>query len=1192
MYSRKVTRYIVKLSLQYEKIWDNRSNQKSNQKSDQGLTKKYTAGRQLDILCGKAFATPQKLRGHQNRKFLCKPAAKPQDPTPEIVQLQPQPEQFQDPTPEIVQLQSQPEQLQDPTPEVIPAHAEKTPNLTIDELAKWLAEPGDYNQYTPRKRRAPQTDNEWFAYMQGDYRRRWCDIQFVKRVHDPARSHKSLKHKTVWQVDLKPNVRDIPYFPSIIADTRQKITEILESELEEKGQIKSAITILATYTDNSGTNKQVYHRGVMRVFLLKNDIDDHLTKSAVDITDKIVKFMKGGSGWKIVSIDILTIETYTYCRAEGGSYILTPKALANKKCTINPDNKDLLDPDTGLLSEKCLQGALGAYFAYKDGHTQKLERIFQAEKFKLYLEQVNLNAIPMPTPVCPRIFSKIEDLNPEISINVWEWEEKTGIPKPVIASKNYNRQHIIHLMALTDITKSDEGNFPSSKSLTNHQEWCFGLGEAPQRVELPVKGKNDFEEFKNFNRTMYAPCVIIADFEADNRKCNENYGENMHKIMEQKANSFCYMVHWIETDETWGPFLYRGPNATEEFVSRLDKELRRINDVLEVKVERIITEEAKKEFTEAVSCWIFCESVKRSIGAHQIKVIAETFERYKSMKVGQFKYIDSMQFMASSLANLAKNLGTDKPLTKRHFKNFSSEHIDLITRKGVYPYEYIDSHDRFKETELPSIHDFHSTLGGKITQDNYKHAQKVWKEFGCKNLGEWEASPEYFKQNPDKQKQILNVILNTKPDAAHGYFLNIKAHYPLRTHDYLQDLPPAVDSIAVKKDRLNPYITKLVDNLDGGRFPETEKLVPHLGKHEDYVIHYQELQYYIKLGMVVDEITQVLSFDQDNWLAPYIAKNTNLRQQSKNSFEKDFFKLMNNSIYGKTMENVRKYQDVKLMRMINENDEKKFLKKVRKPSFKYARQLGNTLVGAHMGKASVILNKPIIIGASVLGLSKLLMYRFWYGFVKEKYENKVRLGYMDTDSFIYHVETEDIYKDMAERPDLFDLNDIKTIGLFKDETPGNVITESYHIRAKSYHYVLADKSTKSKHKGVSKKGMSDMAKDTYFPSLGGTLLDDTVEKDEIFDPMTQVYQDCLFENNIFYAKNVGMRTKNHVIFLIESEKKALSPIDTKRWIWSDGISSLPFGHWRIQVYKKLLERGTSHEAAEKIAIGTRLPEKY
>src|SRR5271154_832534 len=187
--------------------------------------------------------------------------------------------------------------------------------------------------------------------------------------------------------------------------------------------------------------------------------------------------------------------------------------------------------------------------------------------------------------------------------------------------------------------------------------------------------------------------------------------------------------------------------------------------------------------------------------------------------------------------------------------------------------------------------------------------------------------------------------------------------------------------------------------------------------------------------MVVDEVLEILSFDQTNWLAPYIAFNTEKRQGAKNAFEKDFFKLMNNSVYGKTMENVHKYQDVKLMKMNNERDEKAFLKKVRKPSFKYGRQLGDTLVGAHMGKASVTLNKPIIVGAAVLGLSKLLMYRFWYGYVKKKYGNNAELGYMDTDSFIFQIETEDIYKDMAERPDLFGLDDSKTIGLFKDETP-------------------------------------------------------------------------------------------------------------------------------------------------------------
>src|SRR6185437_9182578 len=143
--------------------------------------------------------------------------------------------------------------------------------------------------------------------------------------------------------------------------------------------------------------------------------------------------------------------------------------------------------------------------------------------------------------------------------------------------------------------------------------------------------------------------------------------------------------------------------------------------------------------------------------------------------------------------------------------------------------------------------------------------------------------------------------------------------------------------MAVSKDMLCPYTTELVDNLDGGRFLATEKLVPHFGPRKDYVIHYQELQYYVKLGMVVDEFTEILLFDQTNWLAPYIAFNTKKRQGAKNAFEKDFFKLINNLVYGKTMENVRKYQDVKLMTMKNKQVEKKFIKQIRKPSFKYTR---------------------------------------------------------------------------------------------------------------------------------------------------------------------------------------------------------------------------------------------------------------
>jgi len=128
----------------------------------------------------------------------------------------------------------------------------------------------------------------------------------------------------------------------------------------------------------------------------------------------------------------------------------------------------------------------------------------------------------------------------------------------------------------------------------------------------------------------------------------------------------------------------------------------------------------------------------------------------------------------------------------------------------------------------------------------------------------WEVSRKYLEDNPNEQKKYLEKILNTKADAKRGYFLKINTHFPLKTHDYLSDLPPAVENIAVSKDMLCPYTTELVDNLDSRRFSATEKLVPHLGPRKEYVIYYLELQYYVKLGMIVDKVIEILSFDQTN----------------------------------------------------------------------------------------------------------------------------------------------------------------------------------------------------------------------------------------------------------------------------------------------------------------------------------------
>ena len=136
--------------------------------------------------------------------------------------------------------------------------------------------------------------------------------------------------------------------------------------------------------------------------------------------------------------------------------------------------------------------------------------------------------------------------------------------------------------------------------------------------------------------------------------------------------------------------------------------------------------------------------------------------------------------------------------------------------------------------------------------------------------------------------------------------------------------------------------------------------------------------------------------------------NTRLRTEAKNDFEKDFFKLMNNSVFGKTMENVRNHRDIKL---VTTNEKRNKL--VSEPNYHTATQFSENLMAIEMKKTRVVLNKPIYLGQAILHISKTLMYKFWYDYIKTKYGDKAKLCYMDTDSFIIHIETEDFYKDIA-----------------------------------------------------------------------------------------------------------------------------------------------------------------------------------
>ena len=236
-----------------------------------------------------------------------------------------------------------------------------------------------------------------------------------------------------------------------------------------------------------------------------------------------------------------------------------------------------------------------------------------------------------------------------------------------------------------------------------------------------------------------------------------------------------------------------------------------------------------------------------------------------------------------------------------------------------------------------------------------------------------------------------------------------------------------------------------------------EKLVPNLYHKRKYVIHIRALAQALEHGLVIEKIHRTIEFKQSAWMKEYIDFNTRLRTAAKNDIEKDFYKLMNNSVFGKTMENIRKHRNIKLV-----NDKEEYLKNVMKPIFKSGTLLGPDVMGCEMGKIKVVMNKPVYLGQAILDLSKTIMYEFHYDYMKRKYRDEdLTLCYMDTDSLIYSIKTEDFYKDIADdvearfdtsgyipdRPLPVGLNK-KVIGLMKDELGGEIMREFISLRAK------------------------------------------------------------------------------------------------------------------------------------------------
>ena len=220
-----------------------------------------------------------------------------------------------------------------------------------------------------------------------------------------------------------------------------------------------------------------------------------------------------------------------------------------------------------------------------------------------------------------------------------------------------------------------------------------------------------------------------------------------------------------------------------------------------------------------------------------------------------------------------------------------------------------------------------------------------------------------------------------------GYLLEVDVSYPKELHNLHNDLP-----FMCTKMKINGV----------------EKLIPNLYYKRKYIVHIQALKQALDHGLVLEHIHRCIEFKQSPWMKEYIDFNTRLRTAAKNDFEKDFYNFYN-SVFGKTMENICHHCDIKLV-----NNEKDYLKTVMRPNFKSGTLLGPDLMGCEMGKIKVVMNKPVYLGQAISDLSKLIMYEFHYDYMLPKYGNNIKLCYMDTDSFVYDIETKDYYKDIVE----------------------------------------------------------------------------------------------------------------------------------------------------------------------------------
>ena len=399
---------------------------------------------------------------------------------------------------------------------------------------------------------------------------------------------------------------------------------------------------------------------------------------------------------------------------------------------------------------------------------------------------------------------------------------------------------------------------------------------------------------------------------------------------------------------------------------------------------------------------------------------------------------------------------------------------------------------------------------------------------------------EMWHGDPNKYWNWLDEILNTPDDNEIGYLLEVDLKYPDIIKEKTKHFPFCPENKKINPDKYNDYMKKIKPE----NYTKSTKLICDWTDKKNYLIHYRMLKFYVRHGMIVEKVHEIISFKQSKWLESYISFNTQKRNKAKNEFEKDFFKLLVNAAFGKFLENVRNRLNLEL---IKKDNIKKIIDQQSKLTFNGIQKSYENYDSYTVKKNEVVMDKAIYVGFAILELSKLHMYETYYDTLQPYFgQENLQLHYIDTDGVILSMKAENIIKDLKNLEDIFDFSNLdenhelfseknkKVIGKFKIETPKNVVIDEFvclRSKACSFKCKIEDEN-KNKIKKISKSQSKHIKFEEYYNCLFGK----------------KYQKEC---------SNYIIRSINHEMVLQEVKKSTLSIFDDKR-CYVNNIESIPW----------------------------------